>query len=222
MDLDAVRANWQFGKWLAGGQIGYWFSSQLFTCISTAILLGATATGAIKASQVLLGPLTVLLAFLESVLPIRFSRVLSSRGEGALNAELKRSYLLTAPAVIGYVLVVAVFGQPLMRLVYGDVYAGYSTALALFGLYYLVSYVARIVSAALRAKAATRPIFKGYLYSSMFALTGGWVLVRFGRCIEGAILGMIASLLVMNVVIWRAYAVKDERRVALVIVGKDA
>ncbi len=179
VDLDTVRANWQFGKWLAGGQIGYWFSSQLYLYLS-AILLGATATGAIKASQVLLGPLTVLLAFLESVLPIRFSRVLTSRGEGALNAELKRSYLLTAPAVIGYVLVVAVFGQPLMRLIYGDVYAGYSTALALFGVYYLVSYVARIVSAALRAKAATQPIFKGYLYSSMFALTGGWVLVRFG------------------------------------------
>ncbi len=33
---------------------------------------------------------------------------------------------------------------------------------------------------------------------------------------------MIASLVVMNVVIWKAYAVKDARRVALVPAGKDA
>jgi O-antigen/teichoic acid export membrane protein len=213
-DLDVVRANWQFGKWLAGGQLGYWFSSQLYLYLS-AILLGATATGAIRASQVLLGPLTVLLAFLESVLPIRFSRILASGGERALNTELKRSYILTAPAVAGYVLVVAVFGGPLMRVVYGDVYAGYSTVLALFGIYYLASYVARVVSAALRAKAATQPIFKGYLYSSAFALTGGWLLVRFGG-VEGAILGMIASLVVMNIVIWRAYVITDQHQGAYV------
>ena len=50
-----VRSNWNFGKWLAGAFIAYWFSSQLYLYLA-ALMLGTAATGDIKAAFVVMGP----------------------------------------------------------------------------------------------------------------------------------------------------------------------
>ena len=200
-DLDD---NWQFGKWLAGALLAYWCASQLYLYV-TAALVSSAAAGFLKAALVLMGPLNVLLVFVDTAVPILLARSLAASGERGLRAQLKETLILTAPIVGTYCVVVAVFATPLLRRVYGERYAAdHSALLTLLAVNYLLIYASRLVGSALRARRQTRPIFRGHLYAGVVAVAGGWLIVRVGG-VEGAALGMVASAAVVLTVVLRAF-----------------
>jgi O-antigen/teichoic acid export membrane protein len=199
-----VGGNWQFGKWLAGGLLAYWCASQLYLYM-TAALVSTTAAGLLKAALVLMGPLNVLLVFMDTAVPIMLVRSFAASGERGFRAQLREALILTAPIVGTYCAVVAVFAVPLVRRVYGERYATeHSALLPLLALNYVVIYASRLLASALRAQRQTKPIFRGHLYAGIVGVAAGWLLVRLGG-VEGAALGMVAGAAVGLTVVLRAF-----------------
>jgi O-antigen/teichoic acid export membrane protein len=198
-DRRALAANWSFGKWLAAAEIGYWFSSNFYIYLAGA-LLGALASGVLKAGQTLLGPISVFLAFFVAYLPIGFAR--SLRGSGSLVAELRRSYAPIMVVVLPYCAATAVFAKPLLRVVYGSEYEGYASVVRLFAVYYVLLAVSSPIVAALSAGGQTREIFVANAASGTLSLAIGWALLEaFGP--SGGVVGMIATwLLAMALYVW--------------------
>jgi O-antigen/teichoic acid export membrane protein len=156
-----------------------------------AVMLGASATGELKAAQILFGPTRVLSFFLATILPIRFAKTLAEKGEMAVHEQMKSVYKLVIPVMGAYCLLMAVGSKPLLSLVYTDAFAGGATILMLY-------------SAALTAKRLTRYIFAGYVFSASIALSCSWIFVKtFGG--KGAVICMIFTTALVIASFARAY-----------------
>ncbi len=202
VDRAAFGENWRYGRWLGGAEIGYWLSSQMYLYLS-GMMLGPLAAGVMKAGYVIFGPARVLGFFLRTVLPTFFARTLAADGKLGLHAQMKLVYWFSIPVLGAYCLLVAVFADPLVRLLYGESYTGHTAVVVLYALFAFTAFMASIVSSALRAQRKTRYIFATQM-AAILTLPAGWLLIRqFG--VEGAVAGMILTSLVLNVSYWRAY-----------------
>jgi O-antigen/teichoic acid export membrane protein len=202
-DPGSLRAHWSIGKWLGAGIGASWVAAQLYVYL-TAVALGAAGAGALRAAQTVLGPLNAFLVFLATVLPIRLAVAWRRGGEAGLAAEARFSYFVTLPVVFAYCIAVAVFSEPILRLLYGASYGRYGEVVALFSVYYAVLHVAFVLTSALVARGATRGVVAGHVYAAALGLVLGWLLIGvYG--VEGAVLGMSAGALLSTVVFWRRY-----------------
>jgi O-antigen/teichoic acid export membrane protein len=202
-DWAAVKRNWRFGKWL-GIVPAYWLAAQGYMYLAAAVA-GVAAAGALKAAQVLMGPLHLFFATFESVLPIRFAAEFSSEGSGALSRMLRQTYLLSTPIVVGYALLVSIFSGPLMEFFYGRDYARYAFVLPIFAAYYVLLYAAGVVSAAIRAMHRSEVIFNGYALAAGVSVMTGIVAALFLGPV-GAVLGMAGGSLTLLLFFTNAYA----------------
>ncbi len=198
-----LRENWSFGKWLGAAIAASWLSTQMFFYL-TAVVLNAAATAGLKAAQTVLGPLNAFLLFITTVLPIRLSAARERDGEEGMRAALRLAYLATVPFVVGYGALVAIFAEPILETLYGAPYGGYVDAVRLFAVYYVVIHAAYVLSGALSARRLTRPLFTGNLWAAVVGVAVGLPLVREWG-VNGAVIGMIVTALVMLGVFWRAY-----------------
>jgi len=204
LDFGVVIENWNFGKWLGGAELLRWLSSGHMYQYLAALILGTTATGTLRAAEIVFGPTRVLTFYLNTVLPTRFSRTFATDGHAGLRGQLKLTYAVIVPLVGSYCLLIALLAGPLLRLLYGDNYVGGSSVLALYALSAFLGYQMQIVSAALRAKRLTRPIFVTYVYTSVITLSSGWLLILL-LGVKGGIVGMIMTSLVATVRFWRVF-----------------
>jgi O-antigen/teichoic acid export membrane protein len=76
-----------------------------------------------------------------------------------------------------------------------------------------VSYVGQMTASALNARRNTRPIFVANLAGAVSTLVLGWFFISVAG-VDGAVVGMIASALLVDVILAR-YASYDMRRVAV-------
>jgi O-antigen/teichoic acid export membrane protein len=198
-----LRENWRFGKWLAAAEVGYWVSSQFYLYLS-GILLGPAAAGVLRAAYVIFGPTRILGFFLRTVLPNRFARTLVQGGKAALHEEVRMVWSVAAPFMAAYCLLVAVFAEPLVKLLYGEKFAGHATVVVLYAVFAFIALMASIVTSALRAKQLSRHLFVSQLYASLVAAPVGWVLITTWG-VEGAVVGMIVTSLVVGLSNYLAY-----------------
>jgi O-antigen/teichoic acid export membrane protein len=212
VDRGDLLAHWHFGKWLAAAAVGFGVSAYVYFYVA-ALLLGTAASGELKAAQLALGPLNVMLIFLATVLPIRLSRTLAFVGEVAFAAYLRRAFVVTAPIVAFYCLLATLLANGLLALLYGDRYTGAADLVALFAAYYFLSYLGQMAASTLNARRNTRPIFLANVVGAVSTLLLGWVFIS-AAGINGAVLGMIASAVLVDLTLAR-YASKDLRRAAI-------
>ncbi len=201
VDREFLQENWAFGKWLGAAIGASWLSSYLFFYL-TAVIVNASATAGLKASQTVLGPLNAFLMFFLTVLPIRLAAA-RERGE-SVGAWLRLAYLASSPFVIGYCAFVAVFARPILDALYGAAYVGYVDAVRLFAVYYIVLHAAYALASALSATRLTRPLFTGNLWAAAVGVVVGWPLIAAWE-VNGAVAGLILSALVMTLAFWRTY-----------------
>lgn len=203
-DPGVIRENWHFGKWLAAGDVvGHWLSTQLFIYLAAA-MIGAAAAGVLKAIQTVFGPTRVLILALNAQLPIRLARALEAGGRPALHRQLVAALLAAVPTLGGYCLLVAAFSGPILRLLYGEKYAGYPSLLALYAGFTLLSGVTIILSAALRAQRLSRFIFTSRLTATLVTVPFGCLLIH-SQGVNGAAMGSILTAAVLCYLSWRAY-----------------
>jgi O-antigen/teichoic acid export membrane protein len=189
LDGSSLSANWNFGKWLGLAEVGQWFATQFYIYLGGAVV-GAVASGVLKAGQTLLGPMSVFLTFVTSYLPIVFARELES--SGSIRAKTRRSFSVILPVVVPYCLVMAIFAKPVLEFVYGHAYGRYTTVVQLFALYYILLAFSTVAIAALSAKGMTPSVFVGQTGGAIVSLAIGWLLLQqFGA--EGGVTGILLS-----------------------------
>ena len=88
--------HWHFSKWLAASTIMQWTTGNLFI-VAAGAMLGASAVGALRAAQNLMGVTHILFMGLENVVPIQAARHFHDGGKKALVEYLNRNIPRAAP-----------------------------------------------------------------------------------------------------------------------------
>jgi len=213
VDFSAMRENWHFGKWLAGGEIaGVWLSAQLFVYLAAGAL-GAAAAGILRAVHTLFGPARILSYVMRLMLPISFAKSINDEGDASMQRKLRAMLIVAVPLFGGYCILVAMLADPLMRLAFGDEYAGYSSVVALYALAMFISYIAMIIISALKAQRRTRRVFFNRVAASLVAIPIGVAMIHYTG-LHGAVGGMIASytaLIAMSLYAYRGMTARDQK-----------
>ena len=200
-----VVENVAFGKWLMGSFAAQWIAFQAYLFLA-AIVLGVAVTGGLKAVQLVLSPLHVLMFSLATMLPIRLSRSLARDAEGVrlglFSRDARLALSLTFPAVMIYCGFVALFADEILELLYGPPYDAFGQVLVLFAAYYVLLYAAFFASALLTAERRTSRLFAANAAAAAVSLAACWPLMSsFGA--KGATVALLLSAVTLNVVLWR-------------------
>jgi len=193
---EAWAANWRFGKWLVGGATASWLSGHLYPVLAAAVA-GPAATGIIRAAQTLLSPTQLVANAYEAELLPRAARERAQGGrEAALRLVLRRSRLPLAFVAL-FCVAVGFAGERLLALLFTSEYAGYAGLLWLIGLGYVLTFVGRSLSIAVRTTSDTRAVFRAQAASIAVTFAVGVPLIAaFG--VYGVLLGVVATALTVD------------------------
>ena len=202
-----VVESFAFGKWLAAAIAAHWTSTQGYLYLAAA-LLGVAVTGALRAVQLILAPLHVLMFSLSTMLPIRLSVILAHTDKeiaaSAFHRNARLALRLTFPIVGAYCLCVAIFASHIIRYAYGSTYSGYSRVLVIFAAYYLLLYLAQFAATLLTAQRRTDWLFLGNAAAALVTVAAAWPLMHaFGA--EGAAFLLVLSAGVLTIALWRPW-----------------
>jgi O-antigen/teichoic acid export membrane protein len=203
----AVSESFAFGKWLAAAIAAHWTSTQGYLYLAAA-LLGVAVTGALRAVQLILAPLHVLMFSLSTMLPIRLSVILAHADKDVAASAFQRNGRLalrmTFPIVLAYCACVAIFAKHILRYAYGSTYSAYSHVLAIFAAYYLLLYVAQFAAALLTAQRRTSWLFLANAAAALVTVIAAWPLMHaFGA--EGAAFLLVLSAGVLAIALWQPW-----------------
>lgn len=196
LDPEAIRDNFALGKWLAAAEAAHWTSTQIYFFIA-AVLLGPVAAATIRATQVLFGPLRIVLMYLYSVLPAAFARTRAREGHEALQGEVRRTYVGLIPVLLAYCIPLALLAGPILHLLYRDRYADAAPVVVLTAAQYFFTCLIPVVSSLLQVEGLARHLFLAQVYVSVVSIPFGWLLVA-GMGVEGAVIGMAFASIATN------------------------
>ena len=185
----ALIRHWEFGKWLVARNIAYWGSSQFLIYLAGA-MLSASAVGALTATRNIIGFANILFLALENIVPSRAAAMLKQRGHTGLKKYLRRVSLLGGSLTGLVVLVAAAAPEFWLTLVYGEEYAGYGWLVIGWGIYYIVGFFHRPLSAGLRALDKTKDIFTATLFGMIATMLISYPAISLFE-LPGAMLSMI-------------------------------
>jgi O-antigen/teichoic acid export membrane protein len=180
LDLPVVAENWRFGRWLIGGELLQWLGSLQMYLYLTAYMLGAQATGELRAAQTVFGPTRVFAFYLGSVLPIRFARTLAEKGSAAVNSLLLKTAGEVLPLLGLYCLAIALVPRLVLRLMFGGGYSGHPAVLSAYAVYAFLTYGQTLLVSVLTAKRMTHLVFLGNLWGTLLTLgMSYWIISSF-------------------------------------------
>ena len=165
----SIVENWMFGRWLGAAIAASWFVTQIYLYLA-AVLIDSTASGALKAAQIVLGPLSAFYLFLGTVLPIRFAARREADGDAGLDASLRRALALTAGPSLLYCALAAIFAEPILDFLYGDQYDGYASVVRILAIFSALMLGVILVSSALTARRQTKALFTGSLAGAVLGI----------------------------------------------------
>jgi len=190
---EALAAHWNYGRWMVGVSLTYWLANSAFPVLLAAGA-GLAASAELRAIENLTSPVLQATGALSLLLLPWVAGQTQAEGTAYLQ-RFQRRAMGTALAITGsYLGCVLLFSRTLMRLLYGPgAYAGLAVLVPLVAAATLVRGVSELsFSTALKGAARPDAHFLATLVSSVFVLTGGWLLVERWR-VAGAAAGMLAS-----------------------------
>ncbi|HHJ14077.1 MAG TPA: hypothetical protein ENJ79_06820 [Gammaproteobacteria bacterium] len=193
------RQHWDFGKWLLARNIAYWGSSQFLIYLAGA-MLSASAVGALTATRNIVGLANILFLALENIVPSRAAIRYKQQGASGLRYYLLRVSVLGGGLTGLIVVITAVSPEFWLHLAYGNDYAGYGWLVIGWGIYYIVGFFHRPLSAGLRAIDRTRDIFLATVTGTISTLLIGYPLIRLFS-LEGVLFSLIFIQTVMLIVL---------------------
>ena len=197
--------NWHFGKWLVGSEVLVYFSSLPMYMNLVGWLVGAAASGELKAAQTLFGPTRIISYYFATVLPIQFAHRLAEGGNAALRRQFRRTSLRVLPMVGVLCLLIALFSKPLLA-IFGRDFAAESSVLAMYALVAFMAYIQMVLAAALTARKLTRHVFVATAGGAIVTLLLSGTLIRM-MGIYGALVGMLLTALAIAALLWRGYRI---------------
>lgn len=185
---EVLERHWEYGRWAAAtgalGWISVWASFlivPMFGGLEAAASLRALMNFALPAGH-FHAALTVLLlpAFVRALHDGRLKRT------GAL------ATLLVVGAMLGYGILIAAFGEPLMAWLYGGLYIEYAGLLWIVGLIPVLGALSSMSAAVLQAMERPKLVFSAHVAGAVTAVTLGVALIySFG--IIGALLFFVVG-----------------------------
>jgi O-antigen/teichoic acid export membrane protein len=183
-----------------------WFGDQGILMIATGIV-GPSGIGGLRATQSLAGPVSLVLTSLDNVLPLKIADILKAKGTpGAY--RFTRSAMLFAAVGLGSLLVpVAVFGRPLLRLVYGPAVVAFYVPMLLQLVNIVVGIATRLWFYLYRGVRDTRAILRANFLCAMTSVATVYILGHFwgaSGIVLTSLLGQVA-IVAYCTLHWRRY-----------------
>ena len=203
IDLKVWTENWNFGKWLVGSEVLVYCSSLPMYMNLVGLLVGAGASGELKAAQTLFGPARIISYYLATVLPIQFAHRLAAGGDDALRKAFRDSAIRVLPVVGAFCLIIALFAGPLLA-IFGKDFAAQPLVLAIYAMVAFVAFIQMVLSAALTARRMTRHVFMATGAGTIVTVLFSFPLIKV-MGIYGALIGMLFTGLAMTAMLWRGY-----------------
>jgi O-antigen/teichoic acid export membrane protein len=207
----AIR-HWHFSKWLTASSLMQWTSGNFFL-ISAGTLLGPTAVGAIRAAQNLMGITHILFQGLENIVPIQASRYYHENGSKRLKAYLRQVMVNGGLATAAVAFTLSVAPEFWLSLVFGDPFAVYGSLVRWYGALYILMFFGLPLRAGLRAIEHVKPIFWGYVATSIFALAAAYPLIRLFD-LTGVMFGVLATQAIMLSVLWAGFQARISKKMS--------
>jgi O-antigen/teichoic acid export membrane protein len=194
-----TKRHWNTSKWLLGSTILQWLSGNYFLIVAAA-LLGPAIVGAIRAAQNLLGLTHILFQGLENVVPHEASLCYHERGPLALRRYLTKVSLLLLVGTGLIATVAAIFAEPLLRLVYGNIDQSSVTAMMWYVPIYVLVAAVLPLRAGLRSLEQTRAIFVAYVVGAIFSImTANFFIAHYA--VNGVMAGILFVQIIMTLIL---------------------
>jgi O-antigen/teichoic acid export membrane protein len=204
-----ARRHWGISRWLTGSAVLTWTSSNLFL-IAAPAYYGASAAGALKAAQNLMGVTHIWFQGLENVVPVESARRLRQRGLHSMLAYTGSMVVKWGGLTLLFAVIVAARPGLWLRLLYGTQMVQYGNILRLYALLYVVVFLGGPLRAALQALEYTAPIFWSYLAMTASAFVFAVPLAK-GLGLGGSLLGLIATQVLFQGMVAGALWVRTRR-----------
>jgi O-antigen/teichoic acid export membrane protein/peptidoglycan/xylan/chitin deacetylase (PgdA/CDA1 family) len=217
--VDVSMRNWNFSKWLLPSALMYWMTTQGFALMS-GFVLGAAATGSLRAAISVVGVVNILLLALDNFAPVQAARAVHVGGPIELHRNITRLALLTATVVVSTVALINVDPGYLVHLLYGERFASIEQVvrwLCAPASVFAISTVLVIWAGALER---TRTIFVSYAAATVFTAIAAYPLTRYGGLagvVAGSFLVETIRVIVLLVafVRWRRAIMSEEVQCAV-------
>ncbi len=202
--------NWNYSKWLVGTSVLQWLSGNFFL-ISANTILGATAVGAVKIVQNIIGVLHILFLAIENKIPVEASNVYAKKGIKGLTTFLKKIAIQGLLLTLLTVAALSLCGDFIITQLYGIEYKQYSSLFYSFSILYIIIFLGMILRYAIRTLEKTQFIFGAYVISAIFSvLSANFIINTYG--IQGVVLGFILTQVIMQ--LYFIFGLKKEISIA--------
>jgi len=145
-----------------------WAANQGILFIGAAAI-GAEGAGAVRATQILLGPLNVAFQALDNLLPVRAGIAYRSSGMSGLNTNLRATFFQLAGPLMAVMLMLGVFAKPLMGALYGTAFEAFASLIIWQCLQFSLQYGLRFLQVFHRTLNDTAIIVQSSLLSAVTA-----------------------------------------------------
>jgi O-antigen/teichoic acid export membrane protein/peptidoglycan/xylan/chitin deacetylase (PgdA/CDA1 family) len=217
--VDVSVRHWAFSKWLLPSALMYWMTTQGFALMS-GFVLGAAATGSLRAAISIVGVVNILLLALDNFAPVQAARAVHVGGPFKLRRNIARLALLTGTLVMTMVALININPGYLVHLLYGERFASIEQLvrwLCAPASVFAISTVLVIWAGALER---TRTIFISYAAATVFTAIAAYPLTRYGG-LAGVVAGSFlvetirAAVLLVAFVRWSKAIMSEEVQCAV-------
>ncbi|MCB0666331.1 MAG: oligosaccharide flippase family protein [Saprospiraceae bacterium] len=188
-----LRRQWSEGKWLFFTAMLQWWSSNLFV-MTSGIVLGATALGALRLAQSLFGVINIFFQAYENyILPAASIKLTESIGSWKIfikSTSLKSGIIATIG--IGFIMI---FSEKIIMILGGKTFASYS--FLIYGLSWL--YLIIIIGYPIRIAIRTLSFNQNYFYGYLLTLITSLILFK-PLLVNWGLWGVIAGLIINQVI----------------------
>lgn len=190
------RLQWEHGRWLTGSSLAQWASAQIYIFVVAAVLSRADA-GVYAASRNLVGFANIFILGLENYVPATAARRLVNSGFEAFVRWINKFRVAITVSMGAFFLLITLFADPLMHLIFGPQYGGARALVALMALTNFLLAFNRGSVIALRALGETRWLFYAHLTAALVTISICVPLVLRGGLV-GAGVGLVITQVIMN------------------------
>jgi O-antigen/teichoic acid export membrane protein len=201
--------NWNFGKWIFGSGLLWTGSMNLYPWMLAAFH-GAAETGVWAACFAVSSVANPVILGVQNLIGPKLAISVVDDGIEGLVHQAHRFARWFALNTLPFVVVFFFFGGSMVRLIYGEAYAGHGSVVAVLGIGLLISAFRIAYSRGLFAIEASKQDFLANLGSVIFMCTFGIVLVSsFG--VLGAALALVLGNLMVTVIKVVAFVTRAAR-----------
>ncbi|MFQ5571564.1 MAG: lipopolysaccharide biosynthesis protein, partial [Rhodothermales bacterium] len=116
-----LKEHWSYGRWVLGASVAHSISSAIFAPL-VASFLGLAQAGAFRAMQNLVAPIQQVMTAMGVLLLPWMSKKHAEQGGTSLKGSIFKASLLNTAAVLSFALILGLFSDQLITLLYDDAY----------------------------------------------------------------------------------------------------